>query len=83
VSTDLFREGAPAGALSSSPHRGSRTFANPASCSDAQTLAQVVLGWYSHALDDAEAVREIESALRSHGADDLLVPSDDWPEAHS
>jgi hypothetical protein len=49
----------------------------------AQALGNVALGWYSHALDDAEAVREIETALRSHGADDLLVPADEWPEAHS
>ena len=47
----------------------------------AQTLGNVALGWYSHALSDGEAVREIESALRSHGADELLLPEDDRPKA--
>jgi hypothetical protein len=49
----------------------------------AQALANVALGWYSHALNGKEAVTKIEAALRSHGADDLLVPPDEWPEAHS
>jgi hypothetical protein len=48
----------------------------------AQTLSNVTLGWYSRALNDTEAVLAIESALRSHGADDLLVPPEDWPDAH-
>ena len=48
----------------------------------AQALGNVALGWYSHALDEDETVRQIEAALRSHGADDLLVPQDDWPQAH-
>jgi hypothetical protein len=47
----------------------------------AQTLGNIALGWYSHALSDSQAVQAIESALRSHGADGLLVPEDDWPDA--
>jgi len=48
----------------------------------AQALGNIALGWYSHALDDEETVQQIEAALRSHGADDLIVPPDDWPQAH-
>jgi hypothetical protein len=49
----------------------------------AQARGNIALGWYSHALSEGEAVQEIESALRSHGAEDLLVPEDDRPNAHS
>jgi hypothetical protein len=49
----------------------------------AQALGNIALGWYSDALSESETVQEIESALRSHGAEDMLVPEDDWPSAHS
>ena len=46
----------------------------------AQTLANITLGWCSKALYDRGAVSAIESALRYHGQDDLIVPAIVWDE---
>lgn len=49
----------------------------------AQELANITMGWYTHCLDDAQSVTLIESALRSSGHPEWIMPDVDWPEAHS
>jgi hypothetical protein len=39
-----------------------------------QALANVVMGWYSNSLTDAQLVEEIESILRRFGQADLVLP---------
>jgi hypothetical protein len=41
----------------------------------AQALANVVMGWYSNSLSDAQLAEEIESTLRRFGQADLVLPA--------